>query len=113
MLSLHYFDHHESQAAISNDVSYIDTETIVRYLSAQTILEVPPNLLLPVKKKNTLLCQQIISSLYNYSFRDLSPLDIKTCTCLRKLGHHLIITTDDSRETSFLFQRICVAIYMQ
>ena len=53
--------------------------------------------------------------LINYDFivialETLGLLSNKTNTCLRELDHRLTIATRDPRETSFLFQRISVAV---
>ena len=40
----------------------------------------------------------------------LGPLSNKTSTFLRELGRRLTIATEDPRETSFLLQRISVAV---
>ena len=40
----------------------------------------------------------------------LGPLGTKSYTFLRELGRRLTIVTEDPRETSFLFQRISIAV---
>ena len=44
------------------------------------------------------------------SLETLDPLSNKTYTFLRELGRRRTIATEDPRETSFLFQRISVAV---
>ena len=44
------------------------------------------------------------------ALKTLCPLSNKTYTFLRELGRRLTIATEDPRETSFLFQRISVAV---
>ncbi len=40
----------------------------------------------------------------------MGPLGIKATKFLRELGRRLCVTTGDTRETAFLFQRISIAI---
>ena len=61
------------------------------------------------KKKNTLLSQLIIN-LIVIALETLGPLGTKSYTFLRELGRRLTIVTEDPRETSFLFQRISIAV---
>jgi len=47
---------------------------------------------------------------YPLAFETMGPIDVDGLEFISDLGHRISRVTDDPRETSFLFQRISVAI---
>ena len=68
-------------------------------------------LLLPEKKINLLKAALSINyDLIVIAHEALGPLSTKTYSFLRELGRRLTFATKDSRESSFFFHRISIAV---
>ena len=63
-----------------------------------------------IRKEEKYAALSINYNLIVIALETLGPLGTKSYTFLRELGRRLTIVTEDPRETSFLFQRISIAV---
>ena len=91
------------------DVTVVDTLT-ASYIQATSKTAGGAAEIAVARKEEKCAALSINYDLIVIALETLDPVSNKTYTFLHELGHRLTIATEDPRETSFLFQRISVAV---
>ena len=96
-------------------ISIIWDDTVVDKLAASCVQTTSKNAGdaadIPVTRKDDKYAVLSINyDLIVIALETLRPFSTKTYTFLRELGRRLTIVSEDPRETSYLFQRISVAV---